>query len=57
MVQEMLKEGLVEPIQKDGEPRFKLTEKGMKLIGTIKRDHPEEFERMARDMGWIHNVH
>ena len=56
-IKEMLDEGLVELMQKEGEPRFKFTEKGMKLMGLMKREHPEAFEAMARDMGWIHNIH
>lgn len=57
VVQQMIREGIVEVIESDVEPRFRITEKGMKLLGTIKREHPEEFEKMARDMGWLHNVH
>lgn len=56
-VKEMLAEGIVEQIERDGEPRFKFTEKGIQLMGTMKRENPEAFEAMARELGWLHNVH
>ncbi len=53
-VEQMLEDGLVERV---GESKFKLTEKGIKLLGMIKREHPEEFMKMAEDMGWVHTIH
>lgn len=54
-VQQLLDEGLFKKIVgKDGEPRFQITEKGIQMMCSMS---PEEFEAMAREMGWLHNVH